>query len=229
MGLLRDIWDLVVGGVMVDAVVSGSTAKTITDVELRNLKQADVGKAKNRITLVTGNSEKQKEFASILTDTEIQIAALELHEIQSFDLHEVVEHKVRAAFEQEHGPVIVEDVSFEITALNGFPGPFVKWWAKVVGYETALIVCDAKSDRTARALCAAAYFDGERLIVGESDVKGRLTERAGDDGFGFDFYFIPDDYDKTYAQLGHEVKNRTSHRARCLRDLQQKLSQQGVF
>lgn len=148
---------------------------------------------------------------------EMTSAAVEIPEIQSLSLEEIVRAKVRAAFEAVGGPVIVEDVSFEIAALNGMPGPFVKFWAKTAGYEPALIVCEATGNWSAKATCGAAYFDGERLEYVEGIVAGRLTAKAGDSTFGFDPYFVPDGYEETFGQLGSEVKNNISHRALAMR------------
>ncbi|NBS41857.1 non-canonical purine NTP pyrophosphatase, partial [bacterium] len=87
------------------------------------------------ITIVTGNPNKLKELQAIFSDVEMGMRSVDIPEIQSLDLEEIVRAKVRSAFEAVGGPVIIEDVSFEIAALNGMPGPFVKWWAKTAGYE----------------------------------------------------------------------------------------------
>ncbi len=65
----------------------------------------------------------------------------------------------------------------------------------------------------------AAYTDGTQTIVATGTMKGRLVDRAGDDGFGFDFYVVPEGYDQTMAQLGRGIKNQISHRAECFRQL----------
>ncbi len=175
------------------------------------------------ITLVTGNPKKLRELQVIMDGVEMTSAAIDVPEIQSINLEEIVRAKVRSAFEAVGGPVIVEDVSFEISALRGMPGPFVKWWAKTAGYEPALIVCEKTGDWGARAICGSAYCDGDRLEYAEAVVIGRLTAKSDGEGFGFDYYFIPDGYDQTFAQLGLEVKNQISHRARSLRMLREKL------
>ncbi len=156
-------------------------------------------------------------------EREMTSMAVEIPEIQSLSLEEIVRAKVRAAFDAVGGPVIIEDVSFEIAALKGMPGPFVKWWAKTAGYEPALVVCESVGDWSAKATCGAAYFDGERLEYVEGIVTGRLSARAGEEGFGFDFYFVPDGFDRTFAQLGLDVKNRISHRALAMRLLNERL------
>ena len=175
------------------------------------------------ITIVTRNPNKLKELQTMFPGREMTSAAVEIPEIQSLSLEEIVRAKVRAAFDAVGGPVIIEDVSFEISALNGMPGPFVKWWAKTAGYEPALIVCEATGDWAAKATCGAAYFDGERLEYVEGIVTGRLAARAGDSTFGFDPYFVPDGYDETFGQLGIEVKNKISHRALAMRLLNERL------
>jgi inosine triphosphate pyrophosphatase len=175
------------------------------------------------ITLVTGNPNKLKELQVIMAGVEMTSVSIDVPEIQSMDLEEIVRAKVRAAFDAVGGPVIVEDVSFEIAALGGMPGPFVKWWAKTAGFEPALIVCESAGNWTARARCGSAYCDGTRVEYAEGVVTGRLTSKSGTEGFGFDPYFIPDGYDQTFAQLGLDMKNQISHRARSFRMLREKL------
>ncbi len=175
------------------------------------------------ITIVTGNPNKLKELQTMFPGREMTSSAVEIHEIQSLSLEEIVRAKVRAAFEAVGGPVIVEDVSFEISALGGMPGPFVKFWAKTAGYDPALIVCASAGNWAAKATCGAAYFDGERLEYVEGIVAGRLTAKAGDATFGFDPYFIPDGYDQTFGQLGSDVKNKISHRALAMKALNERL------
>ena len=48
------------------------------------------------------------------------------------------------------------------------------------------------------------------------EVTGRIAlEPRGSDGFGYDPIFIPDGYDKTFGELGEEIKSKISHRARA--------------
>jgi len=159
------------------------------------------------ITLVTGNPDKLVELQSIMIDVELVARVVDVPEIQSMDLEEIVRAKVRAAY----------------AAVGGMPGPFVKFWAKTAGYEPALIVCETLGNSAATARCGSAYFDGERLEYAESVVAGHLGPRTEGEGFGFDFYFVPEGYDRTFAELGREIKNQISHRALSLRMLKEKL------
>lgn len=77
------------------------------------------------ITFITGN-QKKVEYMRKLLMMPIEHIRLDLDEIQSLDLREVVEHKVRQAYDIIRKPVIVDDVSFEFCILGRIPGTFVK-------------------------------------------------------------------------------------------------------
>ena len=65
--------------------------------------------------------------------------------------------------------------------------------------------------------------DGGRLIA-RGECKGHIAEeKRGSEGFGFDPLFIPDGYDKTFAEMGPEMKNKISHRAKALEELERLL------
>ena len=97
------------------------------------------------LTLVTSNPNKKIEVEEILVGVEITTKALELPEIQSMDLKEIVIAKAKSAYALVGAPVLVEDVAFELECLNGFPGPFVKFWKQVVGYELALEIANLQN------------------------------------------------------------------------------------
>ena len=84
-----------------------------------------------KITLVTGNKHKAKEVERIL-NIPLEIKEIELDEIQEINLEKVALHKLNQAYELVKEPVIVDDVSVEIDAWNGFPGPLIKWLLKSV-------------------------------------------------------------------------------------------------
>lgn len=77
------------------------------------------------ITFITGNPKKA-EYMRKLLGMPIEHIKLDLEEIQSLDLEEIVKHKVRQAYEKIGKPVIVDDVSFEFCTLGRLPGTFVK-------------------------------------------------------------------------------------------------------
>ena len=79
------------------------------------------------ITFITGNQKKADYLARYL-GFPIEHIKLDLEEIQSMELQEIVEHKVKQAYEKIKKPVIVEDASLEFTALGKLPGPFIKFF-----------------------------------------------------------------------------------------------------
>jgi len=174
---------------------------------------------KSTIYLITGNPGKLKELQA-LAPKRLDIAShsLDLPEIQSLDVREVVEDKVRRAYEQMHAPVIVEDVSTGLDALQGLPGPFFKFFEKTLGKRTLLILSkDTEPRVTIR--CVAAYYDGSTMLFGEGIVKGRVVEPRGENGFGFDFTVMPDGETRTMAEMSLEEKNAMSHRGQAMRNL----------
>lgn len=181
------------------------------------------------LTLVTSNPNKAAEFARILPDVAVETRALDLPEIQSISLEEIVRAKAAAAFAEIGAPVLVEDVSFEIGCLNGFPGPFVKFFARQVGYDRTLQFAETIGDFSARAVCGIGYADENGVHYVEGEVRGSLTTRAEGEGWGFDFYFVPEGETETFAQLGPEKKDELSHRGNALRAMRDRLTSEGVI
>jgi len=170
------------------------------------------------LVVVTSNINKLKEINEIL-GTNHKVSNIDVPEIQSLDLDEVITEKAKAAFSKINKPVLVTDVSLEIEALGGLPGPFVKFFLHTLGAEGTAKLLKGKSTKT-KVTDAIAIYDGKELKIFKGTVSGILTEKAkGTEGFGFDVVFVPDGYKKTYAQLTHEEKNKISHRAKALKKL----------
>lgn len=161
-----------------------------------------------KVTFITGNQKKADYLANYL-GFPVEHKKLDLEEIQSLDLHEIVEHKVRQAYNQVQSPVIVEDVSLEFTALGRLPGPFIKWFIEEVDFETVCSLLDGK-DRGAIARCVFGYFDGKTLKMFEGSLPGKVSDKpAGEKGYGWDKIFIPQGYNVTRAELGEEDNKKT--------------------
>lgn len=182
-----------------------------------------------KITIVTGNPNKAKEIASILDGLEVDFQSFDIPEIQSFELEEIVRHKAQAAFLAAHGPVIVEDVSFQVEALGNFPGPFVKFWEKNVGYDLAVRIAEQAGNMSATVRCGVGYADYAQTLYAEGVVKGKLVARRGGEGFGFDYYFMPEEYTQTFSEMGKNQKNKISHRARALQAMRNTLHSVGII
>jgi non-canonical purine NTP pyrophosphatase (RdgB/HAM1 family) len=174
------------------------------------------------LTLVSGNKKKSQEVERIL-NIPITTKELDLDEIQELDLEKVAIHKINQAYEIVKSPVIVDDVSFEVKAWNGFPGPLIKWLLKASGGDNASVMLkmlEGVSDREVVAKLAIGFHDGKgaKVFIGES--KGIIApEIRGENGFGWDPVFIPEGYNQTFAQMIPEEKDKVSHRGRALAKL----------
>jgi len=174
--------------------------------------------------LVTGNRDKRREAARIL-GFEPEYAPIDLPEIQSLDLLAVLRAKGEEAWLRLGRPLVVEETGLELAALNGFPGPLVKWMLDAVGAGALARIAHALGDDRATARCALLYRDAERTVVGRGAAGGHLVvEARGRHGFGWDPVFVPAGRDRTFAELDDETKDAIGHRGRAWRDLLIRLS-----
>ncbi len=158
---------------------------------------------------ITGNQSKADYLSRQLGIT-IGHQKIELDELQSIDLHVIVEHKLRQAFEAVKKPVLVEDVSLEFNALGGLPGPFIKWFIDHAGGEACCRMLDGFDDRSAIIRCTFGYFNGENMEFFDSESHGVISDHPrGENGFGFDTFFINDGYNITRAEMSQEENERT--------------------
>jgi len=130
-------------------------------------------------------------------------------------------------------PVLADDSGLEVEALGRAPGVLSARYAGEHASDAdrrALLLSalsqNGSDNRRARFVCAIAITtaSGELLNLSEGICEGAITFAArGSSGFGYDPLFVPDGYDKTFAELSDEVKNTISHRARALMKLREYL------
>ncbi len=186
--------------------------------------------------LVTGNPGKLAE-ARRLAGRGLEAVAIDLPEIQSLDLEAVLRAKGDEAWRRIGRPLVVEEAGLGLAALNGFPGPLVKWMLDAVGAEGIAGAAAALGDTRAVARCALLYLDGPtggaRTVLAHGATAGRLVLPArGARGFGWDPVFVPDragEIDgagdgRTFGELSDAEKDAISHRGRAWRALLAKLA-----
>jgi len=136
------------------------------------------------ITFATGNPHKLEEAKSVLKGYGIVVEPLQIDidEIQHHDPLKITEAKVKAAYEKVGQPVVVNDSSWEIPALGGFPGGYMK---DVVGWFTAedfLALMKDKNDRRIILHDVVAYCDGDKLKVFRFDRDGVFVSKPRGEG-----------------------------------------------
>jgi len=155
---------------------------------------------RDSITFITWNQKKADYLAKYLW-IEVLHEKIDLDEIQSLDLREIVEHKVRQAFEKTGKPVLVEDTSLRFEALGNLPGPFIKFFIQELWHEWVCHLLDGKN-RRAVAQSMFGYFDGSRLECFVGELSGEISQVPWfDNNFGWDRIFIPDWFDCVRSEL----------------------------
>ncbi len=160
---------------------------------------------------VTSNTNKVREAERILK-VKLKHISLDIEEIQTIHVEEVVKNKAHKAFDAVKKPVFVEDTGLYIKAWNGFPGALIKWLLKCLGNEGICKIL-GDYDRTAVVRTCIGIYDGKTHQVFTGEVKGRIVKKPrGETNFGWDPIFMPDGYEKTYAELPPHIKDKISMR-----------------
>jgi inosine triphosphate pyrophosphatase len=179
------------------------------------------------IFFITGNKDKLREIQTLIPN--VQGRDMDLVEIQEIDAHKIIAAKLAEAQRYQSGTFIVEDTSLYIDAMNGLPGPFIKWFTKAVGILGVYKLTEAFESARATARTIIGYADeGGNLLFFEGAIKGTVVPPRGTNGFGWDAIFQPDGYEKTFAEMTAEEKNQFSMRRLAVEGLRRHLEQAPV-
>jgi len=179
------------------------------------------------LIFVTNNSHKLKEIRN-LADKRIKI--LSLGDIgYEQDIPETADTlegnsslKSWFIFNLYRKNCFADDTGLEVEALNGRPGVYSARFAGVEqnpdkNIEKLLKELEGIPNRKARFRTVISLIIDGREILFEGIVKGQiLLEKHGDQGFGYDPVFMPDGFDKSFAEMNLEEKNLISHRAKAI-------------
>lgn len=178
---------------------------------------------KKKIYFITGNVGKAKYLSRFL-GMKIFHKKIDLDEIQSLNLQEIVQKKVREAYRIIQAPVLVEDVSLEFASLGGLPGPFIKFFVDNMKLEN---ICNLpqNNNRRATARCVFGYFDGQTEKYFSGELSGKIAKQPrGNNGYGWDKIFIPDGYGRnTRAELSKEYDQETYLKLKPLEEIRKYL------
>ncbi len=170
------------------------------------------------VTFVSRNAGKVPEVRAVLAESGVRVhwRKKEFVEPQADTLEEVVAAKLRSVGGIS-GYVLVEDSGLFIPSLHGFPGVYSAHFLEVWGFAPMLELLRRRS-RTAYFRTVAGLRHGGRQWMFVGEVHGSIARRAvGRGGFGYDPIFVPNGWNRTFAQVPASEKDAISHRARAVR------------
>lgn len=133
--------------------------------------------------------------------------------------------KARYVHEHYHCNCFADDTGLEVEALDGRPGVYsARFAGEHCSYQDnvdkLLREMNGKTNRSACFKTVVALIIDNKEYLFEGRVDGSIIEQSrGTAGFGYDPVFLPEGFDKTFAEMGEEDKNAISHRGRAMRKL----------
>ena len=133
----------------------------------------------NTLYFATGNKEKLLLAQTVCAKFGIKVeqAVIEIDEIQGENPMVIVEDKVRRAYGGLSKPVAVSDDSWDIPALRGFPGPYMKSINKWFRPEDFIRLMNGVNNRAVILHQYLAYYDGVNLSIFKNDIEGIITDK----------------------------------------------------
>lgn len=185
-----------------------------------------------KIVFATNNSHKLDEIRQILGESieVLSLADINCHE----DIPETAPTiegnammKARYVYDKYGTPCFADDTGLEVEALDGAPGVYSARYAGGEGHDSEanmrklLHELEGKENRRAQFRTVIALMeqkDGKPVAhTFEGKIEGHISnEKRGTSGFGYDPIFVPEGYEQSFAELGNEIKNKISHRARAV-------------
>ncbi len=193
------------------------------------------------IVAATQNKHKIEEISAITKPLGMEIISRQEAGVPDFEVvedgdtfEENSEKKARAIMEACGQITIADDSGLMVDALGGAPGVYSARYAGEDGNDAknnvkllAMMSDVPMEQRTAKfvSVITMVYPDGETLVA-RGECRGHIIfEEKGDNGFGYDPLFVPEGFTKTFAELTGEEKNKISHRASALRELERLLKE----
>ena len=164
-----------------------------------------------QITFVTGNNYKFEVARKVLENSGIELIQqkIETLEIQSAQVEEIAAYSAKYAAEKLGKPVVLTDAGYYIEALNGFPGPFIKYINQWLTPEDLLKLMKGKKNRQIIVKACLAYCEpGKEPITFTNEVVGTIADKAvktdKEGATSINEIFIPEGYDKVESEIPRE-------------------------
>ena len=171
---------------------------------------------------ITSNINKYNEAKEFIP--ELEQLDMDLVEIQEVNPEEIIKYKLEEARKLKQGEFIVEDTSLYFEGLNGLPGPLIKWFLTALNQEKLAKLAINSGSIKAKAVAMIGYSDKRGEIeFFKGEINGEIVLPRGKNKFGWDPIFKPEGYNKTFAEMSTEEKNKISHRRKAFEELNKSL------
>ena len=175
-----------------------------------------------KLLFLTGNKNKLSEAKDIMGDKfQIENKKVDLPEIQSTSVEEVITEKLKEAYKIVKKPVFCEDTGFHIKNMNNFPGALIKFYSEHLGNKG---ITKFNGGSKAYAETVIGYHDGKKIHFFKGKIDGTIPKKPKGKGFGWDPIFIPKGYNKSFAEISQEEKNKISMRAKAFKKFKKHFS-----
>lgn len=174
------------------------------------------------VRFISKNEHKISEVSEILDSPSIRVIPvnLEISEIQSNDVKELLHDKCLKAFKVIGKPLFVEHTGLEISILNGFPSGLTQLFWDAVEADKMTSLFGSQDDNKVIAKTHIGYCDGKKIYFFTGEIAGTIPkEPRGGRDFQWDCVFEPEGFDKTFAEMEAVEKNAISMRKIALENL----------
>jgi XTP/dITP diphosphohydrolase len=190
-----------------------------------------------KILLGTHNHGKIKEFKQLIGDRQnirfVTTSDVNLENLVPIEngttFKENAFIKAKAFYVRKKIAVLADDSGLIVNVLKDKPGVKSSRYAGSNATDEdniAKLLRDLENvdDRRAYFITVICYYDGIGVNYSEGIIEGYIAEKPkGEKGFGYDPIFVPDGYDKTFAELDQSIKNSISHRSKAMARLKKEL------
>lgn len=190
-----------------------------------------------KLVIASTNKGKIKEIKEVLDGFEF-LSLTDFPKIKEIEetgktFEENALIKAKTVYDYANAMTLADDSGLEVDELNGAPGVYSARYsgegaADDKNCEKLLneLKDIPKENRTARFRCVIVLYNGENdKHIFNGTCEGKIiNEKRGTNGFGYDPLFVPNGYNKTFAELDSETKNKISHRGKALEQLKNYLN-----
>ena len=188
----------------------------------------------NKILIGTHNKGKFKEISDLLPRNVVKISPISLgiespeETGKTFSENSLL--KAKFFYEKSNIVTLSDDSGLEVECLNNEPGIYSSRWAdEFGGFDNAMteilkrIKKTNKGTRASFTSSLTIYLDNKKIVTEIGKIDGKISEKKGLNGFGYDPIFIPNGHTKTFAEMEYKDKLLIDHRYIAYKKLEKKI------